>query len=166
MLVDLKDHRAGRLKDGAPSIVGDAQAAVALLIRLGYRHKGHIDPDVVAIKLGQVAQNHGHEGTQSPALELPLVVSNVPAIIVEGLLLRVLLYYLDAGTDHQSTPDLHVGELVSPLRQGPVHQFGESAPKAVVYPVAATHRQTGRLLGRHKFTFIVRKHGFPPSFSN
>ena len=166
MLIDLKNHRAGRLKDGTPGVVGDTQSAIALLIGLGHRHKGHVYPNVMAVKLGQIAQKHGHKGTQPPALELPLIVTDVPAVVVKGLLLRILLHHFNTRTDHQTAPDLYVGQLVPALRQGPVHQFGESAPKAVVYPVAAAHRQTGRLLGRHKFTFIVKKHGFPPSFSN
>ena len=166
MLVDLKNHRAGRLKNGAPGVVGDTQSAIALFIGLGHRHKGHVYPNMMAVKLGQIAQKHGHKGTQPPALEFPLIVTDVPAVVVKGLLLRILLHHFNTRTDHQTAPDLYIGQLVPPLRQSPVHQLRETAAKAVVHPVAAVHCQPGRLLGRDKLTFIVRKHGFPPSFSN
>ena len=45
-LVDLEDHGAGALKNGAPGIVRNAQAAVAVLIRPGNGHKRHIAANV------------------------------------------------------------------------------------------------------------------------
>ena len=53
-LVDLKNDRPRALEDRAPRIRRDAEAAVALLVRLGDRHEGHVAADVpVAVEIWQ-----------------------------------------------------------------------------------------------------------------
>ena len=98
-LVDLKDHRAGGLEDGTPGVVGDAQAAVALVIRQRDGDKCRVAADVpVPVEAGQGAQDHGQELDQATGLQLPLVIPQVPAVIVEGDLLRVALHHLGRMT--------------------------------------------------------------------
>ena len=90
LLVDFKNHGAGALKDGAPGIVGDTQAAVPLSVRPGHRYEGHVAADVpVPVQIGQGPQHGGHKLYQPPALELALIVPDVPAVICKGLLLQV-----------------------------------------------------------------------------
>ena len=154
-LIDLKDHRAGVLKNGAPGIVGDAQSAVPLPVRPGDGHKGHIHPDMAAVQLRQGPEHHGQELHQPPALQLALIVPDVPAVIGEGGLLRVALHHLDPGPDHQSAADLHVLQLLLPGGKGPVHQLREARAKAVVHPVAGADRLGGRLRGHKSVPVIV-----------
>lgn len=97
MLVDLEDHGAGALKDRAPGIVRNAEATVAVLIRLGDWNKRHIAADVlVAVEVRQRAQHDGHEFHKAILLELALIIADVPAVIAETLLLGVCFDDLDA----------------------------------------------------------------------
>ena len=151
-LVDLKDHRAGGLEDGTPGVVGDAQAAVALVIRQRDGDKCRVAADVpVPVEAGQGAQDHGQELDQATGLQLPLVIPQVPAVIVEGDLLRVALHHLDPGADDQSAADLHVCQPAFPGGQRPVHQLRISAAEAVVYPVTGADRPLRGHLRCHKF---------------
>ena len=163
LLVDLKNYGAGALGDGPPGIVRDAQAAVPLSVRPGHRYEGHVAADVpVPVQIGQGTQHGGHEPHQPPALELALIVPDVPAVVCKGLLLRVLLHHLDPGADHQAAPDLHVPYGPFPPGQRPVQQLREAGAEAVVYPVAGLDR-LNRLFGRDKFDcLLVNHYSFPP----
>ena len=109
VLVDLEDHGAGALKDRAPGIVRNAEAAVAVLIRLGDGNERHVTADVlVAVKIRQRAKHDGHEFHKAVFLELALIVADVPAVIAEALLLGVRLDDLDARADHKAAADLDV----------------------------------------------------------
>ena len=154
MLIDLKDHRARMLKNRAPGVVGDAQAAVALRIRPGDGNKGHVHPDVVPVQLRQGTQHHGQKTDQAAALKLALIVADVPAVIGKGGLLGIALHHLDAGTDHQAAADLDIRQLFFSGGKGPVHQLRESCAKAVVDPVAGAHSLGGHL-GSDKFIHII-----------
>ena len=137
LLVDLKDHGACALKDGPPGVVGDAQSAVPLVVRGRDRHEGHIAADMlVPVQIGQGTEHGGQEFHQPPALEFALIVPDVPAVVREGLLFRVLLYHLDSGADHQTASDLHILYGPFPLGQRPVQQLREPRPEAVVHPVS------------------------------
>ena len=153
-LIDLKDHRAGILKNGAPGIVGDAQAAVPLPVWPGDRHKGHVHPDIAAVQLRQGPEHHRQEFHQPPALQLAFIVADVPAVIGEGGLLRVALHHLDPGPDHQSAADLHILQLLLPGGKRPVHQLREARAKTVVHPIAGMDRLGGRLRS-HKFASVI-----------
>ena len=117
------------------------------------------------VQPGQGTEHHGQKAHQAPALELALIIPQMPAVIGERLLLRVLFHYLDAGADSQPAPDLYIGQLLFPLGQGPVHQLREAGPKAVIHPVAGTHRQPGCLLGADPLFLVLQNlHGILPHF--
>ena len=157
LFVDLEDHGAGVFKNRAPGVVGDAQTAVALVIGGGHGDKGHIHLDMMAVQVGQRAQDHGHELHQTAALQLALVVADVPAVVVEAGLLRVALHHFDARTDHKTAADLHIGHLALACGQRLVQQLGIAAAKAVVDPVTGLHG-LDRLLGRDIFALKLVDH--------
>ncbi|SCH87278.1 Uncharacterised protein [uncultured Clostridium sp.] len=161
-LIDLKDHRTRVFKNRPPGIVGNSQAAVAVPIRFGHRDEGHIDPDIAPVELRQGPEHHRQKLHQPSALQLPLIVPDMPAVVGERGLLRVALHHLDPGPDHQAAPDLDVFQLLFSRRKRPVHQFGKARAKAVIYPVAGSNRFC-RHFGSNKFTHIVLYHLFSPS---
>ena len=90
VLVDFKNDRPRALEDRAPRIRRDAEAAIALRVRLGDRHERHVAADVlVAVEIRQRAQHDRHEFHEPARLELPLIVADVPAIVGEALLLGI-----------------------------------------------------------------------------
>ena len=155
VLVDLEDHGAGALKDRAPGIVRNTEAAVAVLIRLGDWNECHIAADVlVAVEVRQRAQHDGHEFHKAILLELALVVADVPAVIAETLLLGVCFDDLDARADHKTAADLDVLHFSLTRSERAVEQFGKARAEAVVHPVAGLH-SLNSLLRRNKFSLIV-----------
>ncbi len=155
MLVDFKDYRPGVFKDGSPGVVGNTQTAKALVIWPGNGNKRRIHPDMTAVKLRKLAQNHRHKAAQATALELALVVSDVPTVIGEGGLLGILLNHLNAGANHQTAPDFHIPQFALPCRQRAVHQLGKACAESIVHPVSRLHRPGGSPLGAYKFMFII-----------
>ena len=155
VLVDLEDHGAGALKDRAPGIVRNAEAAVAVLIRLGDGNECHIAADVlVAIEVRQRAQHDGHEFHKAILLELALIIADVPAVIAETLLLGVCFDNLDARADHKTAADLDVLHFTLARGEGLVQKLGKTRTEAVVHPVAGLH-SLDSLLRRNKFSLIV-----------
>ena len=146
MLVDLKNDRAGALKDGAPGVVGDPKTAVALRVRLGDRNKCHVAADVlIAVEIGQRAQHDRQEFYQPAGLELALIVADVPAVVREALLLRITLDNLDALADNKPATHLHILDLSLARRKRLVQQLGEARAEAIVHPVAGAHCLDGFL---------------------
>ena len=146
MLIDLKNDRAGALKDGAPRVVRDAESAVALRVRLRNGDEGHIAADVlVAVKAGQRAQHDRQEFHQPARLELALIVADVPAVVGEALLLGVAFDDLDARADHKPAADLDVLDFSLARRERLVQQLREARAEAVVHPVAGAHCLDGFL---------------------
>ena len=155
VLVDLEDHGAGALKDRAPGIVRNAEATVAVLIRLGDWNKRHIAADVlVAVEVRQRAQHDGHEFHKAILLELALIIADVPAVIAETLLLGVCFDDLDARADHKTAADLDVLHFTLARGEGLVQKLGKTRTEAVVHPVTGLH-SLDSLLRRNKFSLIV-----------
>jgi hypothetical protein len=155
VLVDLEDHGAGALKDRAPGIVRNAEAAVAVLVGLGDGNECHIAADVlVAIEVRQRAQHDGHEFHKAILLELALIIADVPAVIAETLLLGVCFDNLDARADHKTVADLDVLHFTLARGEGLVQKLGKTRTEAVVHPVAGLH-SLDSLLRRNKFSLIV-----------
>ena len=125
-------------------IVGNAQAAVAVLIRPGNGHKRHIAADVaIPIQIGQRTQNGGHELHQAARLELALVITDMPAVIGEALLLGVTLHYLNAGADHQTAANLHILHFSLAGGQSLIQQLREARTEAVIHPIAGLNGARG-----------------------
>ena len=155
VLVDLEDHGAGALKDRAPGIVRNAEAAVAVLIRLGDGNERHVTADVlVAVEVRQRAKHDGHEFHKAVFLELALIVADVPAVIAEALLLGVRLDDLDARADHKAAANLDVLHFALARGKRLVQKLGKTRTEAVVHPVAGLH-SLDSLLRRNKFSLIV-----------
>ena len=162
MLVDLEDHGAGGLVNGVPCVVGNAQAAVTGFVRRRNRHKGHIHTDhAAAVQRGQRAQNGGHKADKAAALQLALIVTDMPAVIVESGLLGVTFHNLDARADHQTAADLDIVQLFFSGGKGTVQKIGKACAEAVIHPIAALHGHNG-LFGGYKFLFQFTQHSFAP----
>ena len=155
VLVDLEDHGAGALKDRAPGIVRNTEAAVAVLVGLGNGNECHVAADMlVAVEIRQRAQHDRHEFHEPARLELPLIVADVPAIVGEALLLGVCFDNLNARADHKTAADLDVLHFTLARGEGLVQKLGEARAEAVVHPVAGLH-SLDSLLRRNKFSLIV-----------
>ena len=155
VLVDFKNDRPRALKDRAPRIRRDAEAAVAIRVRLGDWHERHVAADVlVAVEIRQRAQHDRHEFHEPARLELPLIVADVPAIVGEALLLGVAFDDLNARTDHKAAAHLDVLDFSLTRSERVVEQFGKARAEAVIHPVAGLHRLDG-LLRRDKLCLIV-----------
>ena len=157
VLVDLKDDSPGILKDDAPGEVRDTEAAIAVRVRLGDGDARNVHADVAAVELGHQAQRDGHEAHESAGLELALIVADVPAIIVEGLLFGIALHDLDARADDEAAADLDVLDLALALSERLIHQLGKARAEAVIHPVAGLDRLRGDL--RRDKSRLICVHG-------
>ena len=53
MLINFKHNGTSIFENSSPCIIGDTQAAVAIVIGGRYRNKSHIDADMLTVKLRQ-----------------------------------------------------------------------------------------------------------------
>ncbi len=153
IFIDLYNNGLSALAYGFQVVTGRAEIKPSLLIHRRYLEHRHIQRfNDVGVKAGQLGIAHGNIIGKSLIHSLALNTAHVPGVPCK--VARRFRHIKNRGPVGQDpAPDLHIRQLIRPLRQRLVQRNGRADTPAIIQPVAGFDH-LHRIGGGGQFLFV------------